>query len=86
MKDKHMTDIQSIIAKMTLEEKAALCTGASSWSTTASWFFHNPSGCFFYLFSSQAYLSLRTKNAEKKLFLSFVLLRDLCGEKSLSAC
>ncbi len=29
-----MTDIQSIISRMTLEEKAALCTGASSWSTT----------------------------------------------------
>ena len=29
-----MTDIQSIILKMTLEEKAALCTGATSWSTT----------------------------------------------------
>ncbi|MCX6029953.1 MAG: glycoside hydrolase family 3 C-terminal domain-containing protein [Chloroflexi bacterium] len=28
------TDIQSIIANMTLEEKAALCTGASAWSTT----------------------------------------------------
>jgi beta-glucosidase len=28
------TDIQSIIASMTLEEKAALCTGASEWSTT----------------------------------------------------
>ncbi len=27
-------DIKSIIAKMTLEEKAALCTGASNWSTT----------------------------------------------------
>ena len=27
-------DIQSIIAQMTLEEKAALCTGASAWSTT----------------------------------------------------
>jgi beta-glucosidase len=27
-------DIQSIIAKMTLEEKAALCTGASPWTTT----------------------------------------------------
>jgi beta-glucosidase len=26
--------IQSIIAQMTLEEKAALCTGASSWTTT----------------------------------------------------
>ena len=26
--------IQSIIAKMTLEEKAALCTGATSWTTT----------------------------------------------------
>ena len=29
-----MTDLQSIISKMTLDEKAALCTGASSWSTT----------------------------------------------------
>jgi beta-glucosidase len=28
-------DIQSITAKMTLEEKAALCTGASAWTTTA---------------------------------------------------
>jgi len=28
------TDIQSIISKMTLEEKAALCTGASPWTTT----------------------------------------------------
>ena len=28
------TDIGSIIAQMTLEEKAALCTGASAWSTT----------------------------------------------------
>jgi beta-glucosidase len=28
------TDIQSLIASMTLEEKAALCTGASAWSTT----------------------------------------------------
>jgi beta-glucosidase len=28
------TDIQSLIASMTLEEKAALCTGASKWSTT----------------------------------------------------
>jgi len=27
-------DIQSIISKMTLEEKAALCTGASAWTTT----------------------------------------------------
>ena len=27
-------DIQSVIASMTLEEKAALCTGASAWSTT----------------------------------------------------
>ena len=27
-------DIKSIISKMTLEEKAALCTGASNWSTT----------------------------------------------------
>ncbi|HVO68795.1 MAG TPA: glycoside hydrolase family 3 C-terminal domain-containing protein [Aggregatilineaceae bacterium] len=30
-----MTDIQSIIAQMTLEEKAALCTGASMWTTQA---------------------------------------------------
>ena len=29
-----MTDIQAIVAKMTLEEKAALCTGASAWTTT----------------------------------------------------
>jgi len=29
-----MKDIQSIIAQMTLEEKAALCTGASHWTTT----------------------------------------------------
>jgi beta-glucosidase len=29
-----MKNIQSIISKMTLEEKAALCTGASSWTTT----------------------------------------------------
>ncbi len=29
-----MNDIQTIINKMTLEEKAALCTGASAWSTT----------------------------------------------------
>ncbi|HZU86227.1 MAG TPA: glycoside hydrolase family 3 C-terminal domain-containing protein [Anaerolineaceae bacterium] len=29
-----MTDIESILANMTLEEKAALCTGASSWTTT----------------------------------------------------
>ncbi len=28
------TNIKSIIAQMTLEEKAALCTGASAWSTT----------------------------------------------------
>src|SRR5690349_6259130 len=28
------TDLQSIIDQMTLEEKAALCTGASAWSTT----------------------------------------------------
>jgi beta-glucosidase len=27
-------DLQSIITQMTLEEKAALCTGASAWSTT----------------------------------------------------
>jgi beta-glucosidase len=30
-----MTDLQSLIARMTLEEKAALCTGATAWSTTA---------------------------------------------------
>lgn len=29
-----MKDIQSILAQMTLEEKAALCTGASKWTTT----------------------------------------------------
>jgi beta-glucosidase len=29
-----MTDIQALVAKMTLEEKAALCTGASAWTTT----------------------------------------------------
>ena len=29
-----MKDIQSIISQMTLEEKAALCTGASAWTTT----------------------------------------------------
>ena len=29
-----MKDIQSIISQMTLEEKAALCTGASPWTTT----------------------------------------------------
>ncbi len=29
------TDIQSIIASLTLEEKAALCTGASPWTTVA---------------------------------------------------
>src|SRR5262245_23848692 len=29
-----MTDVQSIITQMTLEEKAALCTGASGWTTT----------------------------------------------------
>ena len=28
-----MTNIQSLIAQMTLEEKAALCTGASAWTT-----------------------------------------------------
>ena len=29
-----MKNIQSLIAQMTLEEKAALCTGASAWTTT----------------------------------------------------
>jgi hypothetical protein len=28
-----MTDIQAIVEQMTLEEKAALCTGASAWAT-----------------------------------------------------
>jgi beta-glucosidase len=28
-----VTDIQAIVAKMTLEEKAALCTGSSAWTT-----------------------------------------------------
>lgn len=35
MTEKNVIDIQSIIAQMTLEEKAALCTGASAWTTTA---------------------------------------------------
>lgn len=30
-----MTDIQSLVKQMTLEEKAALCTGASAWTTVA---------------------------------------------------
>ena len=30
-----MTEIKTIIAQMTLEEKAALCTGANGWATTA---------------------------------------------------
>jgi beta-glucosidase len=29
-----MTDIQAIVAEMTLEEKATLCTGATAWTTT----------------------------------------------------
>jgi beta-glucosidase len=29
-----MTDIQGLVAQMTLEEKAALCTGANAWQTT----------------------------------------------------
>ncbi len=29
-----MSDIETIVANMTLEEKAALCTGASAWTTT----------------------------------------------------
>ena len=29
-----MSDIQALVVKMTLEEKAALCTGASAWTTT----------------------------------------------------
>ncbi len=29
-----MSSIQSLVARMTLEEKAALCTGASAWTTT----------------------------------------------------
>jgi len=34
MTDTKKTDIQSIITRMTLEEKAALCTGATAWTTT----------------------------------------------------
>ncbi len=34
MTDTHIIDIQSVITRMTLEEKAALCTGASAWTTT----------------------------------------------------
>jgi beta-glucosidase len=34
MLDTNVIDIQSIITQMTLEEKAALCTGASAWTTT----------------------------------------------------
>jgi beta-glucosidase len=34
MKEQNMADIESLIGQMTLEEKAALCTGASSWTTT----------------------------------------------------
>ncbi len=30
-----MADLQAIIAQMTLAEKAALCTGASAWTTTS---------------------------------------------------
>jgi beta-glucosidase len=33
-KETVMKDLQEILAAMTLEEKAALCTGASSWTTT----------------------------------------------------
>ena len=29
-----MAEIQSIVEQMTLEEKAALCTGATAWTTT----------------------------------------------------
>ena len=29
-----MSHIQSLVAQMTLEEKAALCTGATAWTTT----------------------------------------------------
>ena len=29
-----MPDIESLVAQMTLEEKAALCTGATAWTTT----------------------------------------------------
>ena len=29
-----MPDIQSLVEQMTLEEKAALCTGATAWTTT----------------------------------------------------
>src|SRR5215212_9122360 len=37
-----MKNIQSILAKMTLEEKVALCTGASAWTTTAVERLHIP--------------------------------------------
>ncbi len=30
-----MTDVRSIVQQMTLEEKAALCTGSTAWTTTA---------------------------------------------------
>jgi beta-glucosidase len=33
MKEQNMADIESLIGQMTLEEKAALCTGASAWTT-----------------------------------------------------
>jgi beta-glucosidase len=33
-KEWEMNDIQALIGQMTLEEKAALCTGASAWTTT----------------------------------------------------
>jgi beta-glucosidase len=33
-KETTMKDLSAILAQMTLEEKAALCTGASSWTTT----------------------------------------------------
>jgi beta-glucosidase len=33
-KENNMDKIQSIISQMTLEEKAALCTGATAWNTT----------------------------------------------------
>src|SRR5207253_9053722 len=29
-----MTDLDALLSQMTLEEKAALCTGATAWSTT----------------------------------------------------
>jgi beta-glucosidase len=34
IKEQDMAELESLIGQMTLEEKAALCTGASAWTTT----------------------------------------------------